>query len=183
MKKILSLILALLFACGGLSLAETAVTPFFSVDITLPEGYSSADEIWYEPTLVYILLESDDESRPMIDIQISYEDMMSGVTFTRGAWDSDLVQNYVAALSYDVETEQYDAYDTRETDAGTVVMIIPEADYTRVLTVWNGYMLTMFASDRMADGSCVPIGEETLDMVMKFLSDMDISAVIVENGK
>ena len=179
MNKFLSLLLsAVLMFFAGPAKAETAeVTPLFSVSVALPDGYERAEEVWIEPTVVYLLMESADESRPMIDIQISYEEMLNGVTFTRSTWDLDEVQNYAAALAYDAEAEQYDVYDTRETADGTVVMIIHEVDYTRILTVWNGYVLTMYASDRSADGASIPIGSETLDMIMEFLSDMAISRI------
>ncbi|MBR6707573.1 MAG: hypothetical protein IKI84_13005 [Clostridia bacterium] len=184
MKKPLSLILsAIMVLLAAMSLAETAeVTPLFSVDVALPEGYEHAEEFWIEPTVVYLLLESTDEDRPMIDIRISSEEMTGGVTFTRDTWDSDAVQNLASALSYDAETEQYDAYDTRETADGNVVMIIHEVDYTRVLTLRYGYMLTIFVSDRSNDGASLPAGNETLDMIMKFISDMKIFQVSAVSG-
>lgn len=183
MKKTLSmLLLAIMLLPAAMSLAETTeVAPLFSVEVTLPEGYEHAEEFWIEPTVVYLLLESADEDRPMIDIRISSEEMTGGVTFTHDTWDSDEVQNLASALSYDAEAEQYDAYDTRETADGNVVMIIHEVDYTRILTMRNGYMLTIFASDRSADGASLPAGNETLDMIMKFISNMKISQVSAEN--
>ncbi len=184
MKKALSLILAVLMLLSiGTSLAETAeadVVPLFRVSVTVPDGYTQVDEIWTEPSVVYVLLSSEDNTKPLIDIQISYEDLHSDVTFNAETWDTELVQNSVARLSYDFETEQYDEYTTRETGLGTIVMIINEADYTRIMTIWHGYMLSMFVSDINENGDSIPVGEKSLDMIMQFLTDLDISDVIVE---
>ncbi|MBR6706644.1 MAG: hypothetical protein IKI84_08200 [Clostridia bacterium] len=186
MKKLLSLILifAMTF-CACVSFAEegpdTKVTPAFSLSMTLPEGYT-ATETWPDPYVVNVMLENEDPSKPLIGVQISYEDIYSDVTFSRDVWENEEIQNHAASLAYDVETEQYDEYFTRDTGLGTVIMIIHEADYTRMLTIWHGYMVTLFAADKAENGGAVPVSDETLEVIMKFLTDMDISKVIVENA-
>ena len=179
MKKILSMILCviLLLAFGAVSAETAEVEPSFGVSYTLPDGYESAEEFWLEPTVVYLLPESTDMSLPMIDVTISYEEMMNGVTFTRESWDSDAVQNCARALSYDTEAEQYDPYDILEAAEGTLVMIIHEIDFTRMMTVRDGYKLTIFVSDKAVGGASVPAENETVDMIMKFISDLRISRV------
>ena len=186
MKKLLSLILAFAMtfcACAALAeeVPDTEAVPMFSLSMALPEGYT-AEEVWPDPFVVYVMLSSEDPSRPMIDVQISYEDIYSDVTFSRDVWETEEVRNYAASLAYDVETDEYDEYVTRDTGLGTVIMIIPEEDYTRMLTIWHGYMITLFAADRAENGDSLPISDETLDLIMQFLTDMDISKVIVENA-
>ena len=183
MKKLFSLILvfAITFcACAAFAGEETDVTPMFSLSMTLPEGYT-AKENWPDPYVVNVMLDNEDPSRPLIDVQISYEDIYSDVTFSRDVWETEEIQNYAASLAYDVETEEYDEYFTRDTGLGTVIMVIHEADHTRMLTIWHGYMVTLFAADRTEDGGSVPVSDETLEVIMRFLTDMDISKVIVEN--
>ncbi len=186
MKKLLSLILVFamtLCACTAFAREEpdAEAAPMFKLSMILPEGYT-AKEIWPDPYVVYVMLDNEDPSRPMIDVQISYEDIYSDVTFSRDVWETEEIQNHAASLAYDVETDKYDEYFTRDTGLGTVIMVIHEADYTRMLTIWHGYMVTLFAADRAENGDSVPISDETLEVIMRFLTDMDISKVIVENA-
>ena len=186
MKKLLSLILVFamtLCACAAFAEegTDTEVTPMFSLSMTLPEGYT-AEEVWVDPCVVYVLLDNEDPSKPLIDVQISYEDIYSDVTFSRDVWETEEIQNHAASLAYDVETDDYDEYFSRDTGLGTVIMIIHEAEYTRMLTIWHGYMVTLFAADMAENGETTPISDETLEVIMKFLTDMDISKVIVENA-
>ena len=186
MKKLFSLILVFAMTLGAcVSFAEKGpdaeATPMFSLSMTLSEGYT-AEETWPDPYVVNVMLANEDPSKPMIDVQISYEDIYSDVTFSRDVWETEEIQNHAASLAYDVESEKYDEYFTRDTGLGTVIMIIHEADYTRMLTIWHGYMVTLFAADRTENGSSAPISDETLEVIMKFLTDMDISKVIVENA-
>ncbi len=185
MKKTLSLLLAaVMLLCFGASLAEeipdTEVNPMFDVKLVLPEGYQASEEDWVDPSYVYLELRSEDRSKPFIQLSISYEDLYSEVTFNRDTWDREIVQNCVSSLAYNPETQMPDEYTTRETGLGTVVMIINEADYTRFLTIWRGYQLTLFACDLTDGDATLPVGEASMDTVMQFLTDLDISEVIVE---
>ncbi len=185
MKKLLSLIFVFAMTfCACAAFAEepdAEVTPMFSLSMTLPEGYT-AKENWPDPYVVNVMLHNEDPSRPLIDVQISYEDIYSDVTFSRDVWETEEIQNYAASLAYDVETEEYDEYFTSDTGLGTVIMVIHEADHTRMLTIWHGYMVTLFAADRTEDGGSAPVSDETLEVIMQFLTNMDISKVIVENA-
>ena len=186
MKKLLSLILVFamtLCACAAFAEEEpgTEAAPMFSLSMTLPEGYT-AEETWPDPYVVYVKLSNEDTSKPMIDVQISYEDIYSDVTFSKDVWETKEIQNHAASLAYDVEAEEYDDFFIRETGLGTVIMIIHEADYTRMLTIWHGYMVTLFAADKAENGDPIPVSDETLEVIMQFLTDMDISKVIVENA-
>ncbi len=186
MKKLLSLILAFamtLCACAAFAEEEPAkqAEPMFSLSMTLPEGYT-AEESWPDPYVVNVMLYNEDPTKPMIDVQISYEDIYSDVTFSRDVWETEEIQNHAASLAYDVETEKYDEYFTRDTGLGTVIMVIHEAEHTRMLTIWHGYMVTLFAADMAENGETAPVSDETLEVIMKFLTDMDISKVIVENA-
>ena len=182
MKKLLSLILVLAMTlCAFAAFAEEETVPMFSLSMTLPEGYS-AEELWPDPYVVNVLLTNEDASRPVIAVQISYEDIFGDVTFSRDAWETEEIQNYAAALAYDVEAGGYDDFFTRDTGLGTVMMIIDEADYTRMLTIWHGYMVSLFAAENAGNGETAPVSDETLEMIMQFLTDMDMSKVIVENA-
>ena len=186
MKKLFSLILVFAMTLGAcVSFAEKGpdaeATPMFSLSMTLPEGYT-AEETWPDPYVVNVMLANEDPSRPMIDVQISYEDIYSDVTFSRDVWETEEIQNHAASLAYDVESEKYDEYFTRDTGLGTVIMIIHEADYTRMLTIWHGYMVTLFAADKAENGDPIPVSDETLEVIMQFLTDMDMSKIIVEEA-
>ena len=90
MKKLLSLILVFAMTfCACAAFAEepdAEVTPMFSLSMTLPEGYT-AKENWPDPYVVNVMLDNEDPSRPLIDVQISYEDIYSDVTFSRDVWE------------------------------------------------------------------------------------------------
>ena len=184
MKKTVLILLSVMLAlCAVSCAAETVqepVVPAFRLIPIVPEGYDVVDEEWQDPYLGMLTLKSSDLSRPALMVLVAYNDSIEYLTFNDESIGSDEVKTYIDTVAYDYEREAPIPYTVENTGLGTGVVIFDRATSTEFYSIWHGYEVSLYAFNLDAEGNESSLTPEQKSLVMKFLTDLDISKVIEE---
>ncbi len=184
MKKAVLILLSVMMAlCAFSCAAETAqekIEPAFRLTPIVPEGYDVVDEEWQDPYLGMLTLKSSDLSKPALMVLVAYNDSIEYLTFNDETVATDEVKSYIDTVAYDYERETPIPYKVENTGLGTGVVIFDRATSTEFYSIWHGYEVSLYAFNLDAEGNESSLTPEQKSLVMKFLTDLDISKVIEE---
>ena len=181
MKKTVLLALCLTLALGcAICPAETAdeIEPAFEIIAVVPEGYTASPVSWADPFKGYLTLEPQTEGMPHISLFVSYNDSYSEIT-----WNDDMPQDEfeqsIAPLVINEETGETIPYSITKTGLGTKVIHYELEGACELYTIWHGYEVSLYAYHQDGD-TYTALTDEEMELVMQFLTDLDISMIISE---
>lgn len=184
MKKFFLILLAavlLLSACSCFAEAvQKQVVPAFQFVPVVPEGYDVVQEEWEDPYLGHLTLRSSSLEKPVLMAVVAYNDSLNELTFNNETIGTDFVKNYIESIAYDSEREALIPYTVENTGLGTGVVIFDRASSTEFYSIWHGYEVSLYAFNLDAEGNESSLTDEQKALVMKFLTDLDITKIVVE---
>ena len=179
MKKIVAAMLcaALLLGCAA-ALAETtdyttigkmSVNGLFEIRGVLPQGYTMETSEMENGGLMASIT-SEDPAKPMMILSIMFNEMYADVA-TLDDVDAEGIARLESTFTneYDVEISY------TETEHGTKLMVVKEKKglFGDVYTIYQGFEIE-FIVVPSEEGGAESITDEQFQMVIKFLSDMEI---------
>ncbi len=180
MTVLLSLMLALcVFSCSA-ETTEGKVEPAFKLVPIVPEGYDVVDEEWQDPYLGMLTLKSSSRGKPALTLIVAYNDSIEYLTFNDESIHTDEVKAYIASVAYDYEQEAAIPYRIENTGLGTGVVIFDRVSATEFYSIWHGFEVSLYAYNLDAEGNESSLTDDQKALVMKFLTDLDITKVLVE---
>ena len=186
MKKVLALLLCVLLisACAIAETAETAETEeapalAYEVNVVIPEGYTSDGLSVLTPYLCAQLFVPEDASRPQLAVVISYNESFADVTFNDDM-DEEEFKACVDRITVDEETGAAADYAVQKTGLGTKIIVTSLTDGAKeYYSIWHGYEISLYAFNGTSEEP-QPITAEQDEMIMQFLTDLDLTTVISE---
>ena len=184
MKKTLIILSLVLAVCmfGGAAVAEEGFEHAFQIIPIVPEGFDVVEEVWQDPYLGMLTLQSSSRGKPALTLIVAYNDSIEYLTFNDESINTDEVKAYIASVAYDYEQEAAIPYRIENTGLGTGVVIFERATATEFYSIWHGYEVSLYAYNLDAEGNESKLTEDQVSLVMKFLTDMDFSKVVVDEA-
>ncbi len=184
MKKMLALLCSvlLLFSCSALAEAPAEeIQGAFVLTAITPDGYLAEETHWFSPYMGVIVLTPLTPDKPHITTSVAYNDSAADITFN-DEMGEEAFQNYVKLIAVNPETGEEIPYTVQKTGLGTKVVILNHPTVTELYTIWHGYEVSVFAYVQTSEEpfASVAVTEDQLTVIMQYLTDLDISALISE---
>lgn len=189
MKKIIAIILSLALLLGtGIAAAESAekvsigtisINGEFTLQCGLPEGYQ-VKPLAVNPDLILALIASEDETKPVMQLSVAYDETYSDVHRMNDLDEEDLA--LLEKTFTDVDPTVEISYG--ETGLGTQLLIarqnVESYQYIDFLSIYEGYFVefVMVAPESAEDKT---LTEEQLRLCIDFLTDLDFVPAGAQN--
>lgn len=182
-KTVFALLCALILilsltACAEETQALQPVVPAFRLIPVIPDSYKLIEENWPDPYLGTMLITSDQPGKPTLMLIVAYNDVMHDITFNDEGMETDIVKAYIEQAAQDYETGVSIPYTIRKTGLGTSIVIFDYADSTEFYSIWHGYEVSLSAWDEDENGVIINVSDQQKDMILQFLTDLDITTVV-----
>ena len=184
MKKILAIVLCLMMVMGVAAVAEApekadigtiSVNGAFTLKAALPEGYA-IETIGVDDFGGVWMIASETPSTPVMMLAIAFDEEYADIKRMNDMTDEQLEAIVATYAEY-----SFDYYYT-ETALGTKVLVVTETgdytDFVSFFSVYEGYCIEFVllgGADYDAE-----LTQDTFDMAVKFLSDLDFEPFVEE---
>ena len=121
-----------------------------------------------------------DTAKPDFLLIIAYNDSMADVTLNDETMKDPDILAFIEDAAFDDEAGTLTPYTLDKTGLGTTIVIYEYAGATEFFTVWHGFEVALSATTTDADGVQRGISEEEQTLIMQFLTDLDISTLVID---
>lgn len=176
MKRIIALVLSVsMLLCIGLACAESSektrlgtlnVNGAFDLKCRIPDGYGLNIE-QSDTTQIRAIIESGDETKPIMTLNIAFDELLSDVDRLNDLDDAELAKIEATFKEEDAAKISYSF-----TDYGTKLLVAQlEGEYVDFFTIYKGYAIEFLLSP-----GTEPMTDEQVNMVISFLSDLEFDS-------
>ena len=151
---------------GKESLGKLTVNGVFALQCKIPEGYK-LQVVNVKNTRITASVTPEDNARPIMYLNIAYNELYSGVDRMNDLSDEDLKILEQSFTETDEVTIEY-----RETGYGTRLMVVRGAGYVDIFTVYKGYEIE-FVMTPNPDAPNAELTEDQIKMCVDFLTEVD----------
>ena len=175
MKKFLSVVLVIALVLSTVCFAETENKKYrliyndeLSFDVVYVPGYHTNTAV-LDDTFVISMTPEENAALPEIAIIVVPDEEYAGMKL------NDLSDEELAIYAASLNEDFHDMkWEIKETTLGTKVIVANEndgsCDYGELVTLYDGYAFSVYMEH--TDGNVITDAE--IDVVMQFLSDMDL---------
>ena len=178
MKKMISMLLCAVLLSGCFpaladQLGTIDMNGVFTLTCTMPEGYSLEDAGMQEEGYYLATIVPQDNTRPTMELDISFDEMYASVNRLNDLSDADL------ALIEDTFSEYKVEFSYPTTNQGTRLLVAKEVqdktDFVVFYTIYKGYEVefVLYRSHTSGDSS---ISDEQIQMALDFMSNLEFVA-------
>ena len=151
---------------GKESLGKLTVNGEFALQCKLPEGYK-LQVVNIKNTRITASVMPEDNSRPIMYLNIAYNELYSDVDRMNDLSDEDLKALEETFTDMDNVTISY-----RETGYGTRLMVAQNSEYVDIFTVYKGYEIE-FVMAPNPEAANAELTEDQIRMCVDFLTELD----------
>ena len=151
---------------GKESLGKLTVNGEFTLQCKIPEGYK-LQVVNIKNTRITASVMPEDNSRPIMYLNIAYNELYSAVDRMNDLSDEDLKALEASFTDMDNVAITY-----RETGYGTKLMVAQGSEYVDIFTVYKGYEIE-FVMTPNPEAANTELTEDQIRMCVDFLTELD----------